>query len=139
MPLKNTCGRKGSIAQRLNADSRSGRNGNRKTNRDEVLLFKQRLADGMTKDEAREGLRISKHSAADIAAGRTWASVILMALVMLVTMGNSCAPNRHTTAVCQGVNYPLCRDVPRDYPCLCLDSPQGVTRLEAEEMRHLND
>ena len=126
-----------SLAARLNAQSRSGEAGNRKTNKVEVQLFKRRIRAGMSKDESRKGLKITKSSADDIVAGRTWSSVLILALMALVLMGNSCQGD--STVVCQGLNYPVCSDVPFDYPCLCLSSPEGTSRDKLERMRHLND
>jgi len=128
-----------SLAQRLNHASRTRQAGYSKTNREEVLLFKRRIADGMDPEEARKGTKISKRMVPDILAGRTWASVILLVLIATVTMGNSCVAGNDYTVTCQGINYPLCRDVPYDYPCLCLSAPDGVTSQRAQELRYLND
>ena len=136
--LNNPRGPKGlSIARRLNLQSQSGEAGNRKTNRAEVQLFKQRLRDGLSRDEARAGLKISRSSANDIAAGRTWSSVVIMALMCVVLTGSSCQDS--DTVVCQGLNYPYCADVPASYPCLCLSAPYGVPRATSERMRYLNE
>jgi len=128
-----------SLSQRLNHQSRTRQAGYSKTNREEVLLFKQRVADGMDPEQAREGTKISKRMVPDILAGRTWASVILMIMLMAVTMGNSCDladggnnRNEDDREFCRYVSTPLCEDVPYDYACLCLTGSAAVTSVNDE-------
>lgn len=130
---------KRSIGKMLNMQSRSGsgRVGNRKTNESEVRIFKQRVKDGMSPDEARAGLRISHQTAKDIRAGRTWAWVVL---VLLVCLGNRCPTNDQAPndrRACWDYDYPLCSDVPRTYPCLCVQGSSAVTS-EADERELYN-
>jgi len=137
--LNNPLGPKGlSIARRLNLQRKNGEAGYHKTNRDEVRLFKQRIAAGVEPEVAREGTKITARMVPDILAGRTWASVVLLVFMCLVLMGNSCDTDQRNNAYCQGLNYPYCDDVPFDYECLCLSRPSAVTAQEADGMRYLN-
>ena len=125
-----------SLASRLNQRSRDRTAGFSKTNREEVRLFKQRIANGMDPEAAREGTKISARMVPDILAGRTWASVILLLAIAAVTMGADGCNSNEYRVICQGINYPLCRNVAHDYPCLCLSDPQGLTVEEAEQLRY---
>jgi len=128
--------RRPSLAARLNAQRRSGAAGYHKTNREEVLLFKKRVKNGMDPQAAREGTKITERMMDDILKGKTWASVIVLLAIAAVTMGADGCNSNEYRVICQGINYPLCRDVAYDYPCLCLSDPQGLTVEEAEELRY---
>lgn len=126
-----------SLASRLNAQSRAGTSGYRKTNEDEVRLFKQRVRDGMDPQAAREGTKITKRMVPDILAGRTWAMVLL--LLAICTMGSDCdGGGRGANGVdedrraCWSFDYPLCSEVSSTYPCLCVAGASAVTSYSDE-------
>lgn len=132
---------KRSIGKMLNLQSRSGPNraGRHKTNEAEVRTFKQRLKEGQPMNKAREGLKISEQSARDIASGRSWSWVIL-SLIALALLGNKCPTNAqgaNDRRACWDYDYPLCSDVPRTYPCLCVQGSRAVTS-EADERELYN-
>jgi hypothetical protein len=128
--------RQPSLSARLNQQSKARTAGYGKTNADEVRLFKQRVKDGMDPEDARKGTKISARMVGDIMRGRTWASVILLLAIAAVTMGADGCNSNEYRVICQGINYPLCRNVAHDYPCLCLSDPQGLTVEEAEQLRY---
>lgn len=128
-----------SLASRLNAQIRDGTAGNKKTNKAEVRLFKQRIRDGLDDDAARKDTKISARMAQDIKAGRTWPMVILLVLAVC-TMGNSCdsgGDGGGDRPYCEYLARPLCRDVTTTYPCLCLYGLEAVTS-EADERELYN-
>ena len=138
--LKNPHGPKSmGIGKRLNLQSQNGEAGNRKTNADEVRLFKQRIADGLDTAAARAGTKISERMAVDILKGRTWASILL--LLALCTMGSDCDGGGRGADVdadrrsCWSFDYPLCSEVPATYPCLCVSGIAAVTsNLDEREL-----
>lgn len=127
-----------SLATRLNHQSTTRQAGYSKTNKDEVRLFKQRLKEGAGFHAAREGTRISERMGKEIVAGRTWASVIVLVFLALMTMGNTDCGGGHGAQepnerrACWTFDYPLCADVPATYPCLCLQGSAAVTSFEDE-------
>jgi len=130
-----------SLASRLNHQSRTREAGYQKTNKDEVRLFKQRLKDGVGPHAAREGTKISERMAGDIVAGRTWASVIVLVFMAMCLMGNSCeggGQSNNDRRSCWTYDYPLCSEVPANYPCLCLHGKAAVTSA-SDELELLNE
>jgi hypothetical protein len=117
---------------------RAGKAGNRKHGDGTIRAFRRRIASGEVMARVARDLKISSSTASQIKGGHSYTHVIILILMALGTMGNACKRNNYNVS-CQGLNYPMCRDVPFDYPCLCLEPPDGISRVQAQEMRHLND
>jgi len=60
--------------------------------------------------------------------------IAALLLIAALTLGGNCGGNDYKVT-CQGFNYPMCEDVPYDYPCLCLSGPDELTTAEAGELR----
>jgi len=61
---------------------------------------------------------------------------VLLLMAASVLMGSGCPTGRNDRYYCSHWNYPLCRDVPSSYECLCLSEPYGTSRKDAELMRN---
>ncbi len=129
------------LGRRLNKQMRDQEAGNRKLSEATVRAFKRRRVAGESIRKAAAATGIKPTTAADIASGKNWSWVILLVLLTFTLLGAKSCPvaGNNYEVNCQGMNYPLCRDVPYDYPCLCLETPDGVSSAQAQALRHLND
>lgn len=63
--------------------------------------------------------------------------VLILLAIAFTLLGSKGCNSTNQRVVCQGFNYPLCRDVSWNYPCLCLSSPNGLSAAQAEDLRRV--